>query len=301
MKVKNTHNTSNMKQRDNRKTPKIIGLGIIKLDFYININDDLIKTHKIDLAKINNPKDLLFISESPELLDLVQISTTDTLINILLYLNKANIQKSFVELITLNALRFKPEEEHIRKIFSYVTEHNYLFTNEMSVATVPNKLSFAIKSGKKLLKYFDICADYDPFAEEFKKEEINLNAIEASSKVITAANADKSLKDSSDIKIHDEKINISKNLIINNENNFDNFTNHENSKNLDDNLNINLNNEADINNQVHNQSENKEDSKLMGEKRGEKSFQKKPKLKIFFCFQFIFSITIIKKINIFII
>ena len=172
MKMKNKHNSSSSssKQKE-KKTPRIIGLGLVKLDFYINITDEIIKTYNIDLSKIESPKDLLFIADDPNLLDLVQISTTDTLTNILLYVNKTNIQKAFVELITLNPLRFRPEEEHIRKIFSHVTEHNYLFTNEMSVATTPNKLSFAIKSGKRLLKYYDIVADYDPFAEEIKKEE----------------------------------------------------------------------------------------------------------------------------------
>ena len=56
---------------------------------------------------------------------------------------------------------------------AHVTETNYLFTNEMNLASVPNKISFAIKSGKKMLKYFDIVCDFDPFAEaeEIKKEE----------------------------------------------------------------------------------------------------------------------------------
>jgi len=172
MRLKNKSNTTqNNSKHKEKKQPRVIGLGLIKLDFYINITDELIKNYNIDLEKINSPRDLNFIAEDQNLLDLVQISTTDILTNILLYINKANLQKSFVELITLNPLRFKPQEEFIRKIFSHVTEHNYLFTNEMNIASAPNKISFAIKSGKRLLKYFDIVADYDPFAEEIKKEE----------------------------------------------------------------------------------------------------------------------------------
>jgi hypothetical protein len=158
-------------QQTELRTPKIIGLGLIKIDFYINLTEEMIKEHEIDFHRINSPKDLLFILENPALLNQIQISTTDNLTNILLYINKANIQKSFVELITLNSLKFKPEEEFIRKLFSHVTEHNYLFTNEMSITNVPNKISFAIKSGKKLLKYFDITTDYDPFAEQIKKDD----------------------------------------------------------------------------------------------------------------------------------
>lgn len=170
MKINKKKSSSNIQQNE-KKTPKIIGLGILKIDFYINLTEEMIRSHDIDFQRINSPKDLILFYENPILLNQIQISTTDNLTNILLYINKANSQKSFVELITLNSLRFKPEEEFIRKIFSHVTEHNYLFTNEMSITNVPNKISFAIKSGKKLLKYFDIVSDFDPFAEEIKKEE----------------------------------------------------------------------------------------------------------------------------------
>lgn len=233
MKIKNNKSNSsynNSKQKEKR-TPKIIGLGLIKLDFYLNITDDLIKHHNIELSKINSPKDLFFIAENPILLDLVQLSTTDTLTNILLYVNKANSQKSFVELITLNPLRFKPEEEFIRKIFSHVTEHNYLFTNEMNVASTPNKISFAIKSGKKLLKYFDIIADYDPFAEEIKKEEnfiVNKSfKIDEKDAIKEEDENAKNFNTNSNLNLTQNDNNVSKN------NNYDNFNNNENNRNAD--------------------------------------------------------------------
>lgn len=157
---------SKAKPKEPQRSPRVIGLGLIKLDFYLNLTDEQIKLHKIDFSKINGPKDLAFIEEDPVLLDLIQISSSDTLSNILLYLNKASIQKSFVELITLSPLRIHPDEEHMKKIFTHVTEHNYLFSNEMSVTSVPNKISFAFKNGKKLLKYFDIITDYDPYTDD---------------------------------------------------------------------------------------------------------------------------------------
>jgi len=157
---------SKAKTKEPQRSPRIIGLGLIKLDFYLNLTDDLIKQYNLDFSKINSPKDLAFIADDPSLLDRIQISSSDTLSNILLYLNKANIQKSFVELITLSPLKIHPEEEHMKKIFTHVTEHNYLFSNEMSVVKIPNKISFAFKNGKKLLKYFDIETDYDPYTED---------------------------------------------------------------------------------------------------------------------------------------
>lgn len=164
---KNESHASNSEKR----TPRILGLGLLKLDFYINLTDELIRSYDIDFNKITSPKDLKFFCDFPLLLNNIQISTTDSLTNILLYLNKANNHKSFVELITLSSLRFKPEEEFMRKIFAHVTETNYLFTNEMNLTNIPNKISFALKNGKKMLKYFDIICDYDPFAEDLKKEE----------------------------------------------------------------------------------------------------------------------------------
>ncbi len=162
---------SKSKPKEPQRSPRIIGLGLIKLDFYLNLSDEQIKHHKIDFSKINSPKDLAFIAEDLALLDLIQLSSIDTLSNILLYLNKASLQKSFVELITLSPLRIHPDEEHMKKIFTHVTEHNYLFSNEMSVTSVPNKISFAFKNGKKLLKYFDIITDYDPYTEDILQED----------------------------------------------------------------------------------------------------------------------------------
>jgi hypothetical protein len=199
MKFRNKKSIKSNQQQELR-TPKIIGLGLIKLDFYINLTDEMIKEHEIDFHRINSPKDLLFIIENPALLNQIQISTTDNLTNILLYINKANTRKSFVELITLNTLRFKPEEEFMKKLFSHVTEHNYLFTNEMSITNVPNKISFAIKSGKKLLKYFDIITDYDPFAEEIKKDDY--------------LNHNKHNKNTEGVLVNKEENNVNNNLII---------------------------------------------------------------------------------------
>lgn len=153
------------KSKEPQRSPRILGLGLIKLDFYLNLTDDMIKKFKIDFSQINSPKDLAFIAEDPELLDLIQISSSDALSNILLYINKASVAKSFVELITLSPFRVHPDEEHMKKIFTHVTEHNYLFSNEMIVTSLPNKISFAFKNGKKLLKYFDIITDYDPYTD----------------------------------------------------------------------------------------------------------------------------------------
>ncbi len=237
MRIKNSNNTSSYKRsktQKDKRTPKIIGLGLIKLDFYINFTEELIRANNIDLSKINSPKDLCFIAENPILMDLVQLSTTDNLINILLYLNKANIQKSFVELITLNPLKFKPQEEFLKKIFSHVTEHNFLFTNEMNIANTPNKISFAIKSGKKLLKYFDIVTDYDPLAEEFKKDENNFinKSINLDQKNIIEEEDEKNENDNKNLKT-ESHVNLSKKEI----NNFDEFENLENIESSKINLN----------------------------------------------------------------
>lgn len=265
MRLKNKQNNSysNSKQKE-RRTPKIIGLGLIKLDFYINLTEELIRQHKIDLSKINEPKDLLFISENQTLLDYVQLSTTDTLTNILLYINKANVQKSFVELITLNPLRFKPEEEFIRKIVAHVTEHNYLFTNEMNVATAPNKISFAIKYGKKLLKCFEIVADYDPFAEEIKKEEnlLSNKSLREERDIIKETEEEKN--DGELLRNTNTQSNINKSELNNNDdnnkNNFENFNNNENSRVENQNENIQQNsnsyNEEEFNKEVNNHEEN---------------------------------------------
>ncbi len=287
LKSKQGHSNNNSKQQKEKRTPKIIALGLIKLDFYINITDEIIKRHSIDLSKINSPKDLTFLENDPCLLDLVQISTTDTLTNILLYLNKANTQKAFVELITLNPLRFRPEEEHMRKIFSHVTEHNYLFSNEMNVASTPNKISFAIKSGKKLLKYWDIVSDYDPFAEEIKKEgNLGKEGLRTEKNVINEEEepyaAGKSLKTNSDLNLSSKNKNNTKNNNYNDDNNksnnsimnntdnknFENFNNNENSR-----IKTSNNDPKGENSENNNEDYEKEDKEKMSNEAQEKAEQ----------------------------
>lgn len=268
MRLKNKQNNSNQnnsKQKE-RRTPKIIGLGLFKLDFYINLTEEMQTHHNINLSKINTVKDLEFICENQSLLDSVQLSTTDTLTNILLYINKANVQKSFVELITLNPVRFKPEEEFIRKIFAHVTEHNYIFTNEMNLASAPNKISFAIKSGKKLLKCFDVVADYDPFAEEIKKEEnllSNKTVIREEKNVIKETEEEKNAENfrnensksnlNLSVKSNEDAINKSNNFENFNNNNYKNNNENSRSLNQDENMqvqNSNSYNEEEFNKEV---------------------------------------------------
>ncbi len=194
------------KTKETQRSPRILGLGLIKLDFYLNLSDEQIKKYNIDFSKINSPKDLVFITEDQSLLDLIQISSSDTLSNILLYLNKASIQKSFVELITLSPLRTLPEEEHMKKIFTHVTEHNYLFSNEMSVTTAPNKISFAIKNRKKLLKYFDIVTDYDPYIDELLNDDTKKLSNDNVNKNTNTKNSKNNKKEIKEIENYNDKV-----------------------------------------------------------------------------------------------
>lgn len=228
------------KKKEPQRSPKILGLGLIKLDFYLNLTDEQIHKHNIDFNKIHSPKDLAFLADDPTLLDLIQISSSDTLSNILLFINKASFQKSFVELITLSAIKTHPEEEHMKKIFNHITEHNYLFSNEMSVTNVPNKISFAFKNGKKLLKYFDIETNYDPNDNEIFNED--------------------------DIDQHNEKLNNLYNRIKasidKNENEFKNFENMKDTINDEKNKTGDLDDNKDIDSLAKNEIYNNLSKKI---------------------------------------
>ena len=223
-----------IKSKDLQRSPRILGLGLIKLDFYLNLTDEIIKKYKIDLNSINSPKDLAFIAEDTFLLDLIQISSSDTLSNILLFLNKANTSKSFVELITLSPLRFHPDEEHMKKIFTHVTEHNYLFSNEISVTNVANKLSFAIKNGKKLLRYFELNTDYDPFSDELS-DEIKKETDEKMENLYKNNNEIKEVDEINEYKAKSfEKEDMGKSDMMNDINNENNFEKSKNIENEDE-------------------------------------------------------------------
>lgn len=164
-KVKTNQNPHKQKQQ---RAPRVVSLGSVDLQYTLHISKSDLMNHGVEFDKLEKVTDLSFLSSKKELWDNIQISSQNYLINFLLFINKANSTKSFIELIMFNSPKYSQDEMFLKEILTHVTEHNYLFLNEASVSRGTCNLSFAVKSGEDT-KTFTICNDSNN--EEIKNQE----------------------------------------------------------------------------------------------------------------------------------
>lgn len=148
-------------QNKNGRYPRLLGLGQMAMDLTLNLPPSWLEHYKIYPDTIKTAKDLEVITKNKDLWDTIQISSTDQLINTLLYLNKTSVTKYFVELITLNAIQLSAEEEFLKEMLTYVTEHHLIFLLETPILKTGAKITFHIKSEKTVLTSIPI-GTYDP-------------------------------------------------------------------------------------------------------------------------------------------
>jgi len=77
--------------------------------------------------------------------DKVTLSSKNFTINALLFINRANKVKTFIEYIILNEPVFKPEEEYMKEIFRNVTELNFVFLIPYNIIENLNNLGYGIE------------------------------------------------------------------------------------------------------------------------------------------------------------
>ena len=114
------------------------------LDFNLNFND--IKSIK-DLKQFleyNNEGNYI-LSNNKSFLNLITINSNDTLFNSLLYINRANKKKSFIELLIPFSPKYSKELEFMNDSLKYVLENNLLFLEYFNLFNIKPNLNFVIK------------------------------------------------------------------------------------------------------------------------------------------------------------
>lgn len=161
-----------MKQKTSkRKVNRIVGLGYLDFAFCLELNDDDITHFGIEIDSINQLSDLEFLSKNQLLMDKITISSQSSTINTLLYINKSSKLKTFVEFTTFNNFNLNKGEEFFKEIVTYVTEHNFIFLNELSLATSPSSVNFAIKRNGFLVKEFAFGLQSESLDKEKQNDE----------------------------------------------------------------------------------------------------------------------------------
>ena len=138
---------------------KIISLGSsLNLDFVLSLTRKEFLNFNLDFNSIKSLMDLKKYLEYNEeenyysskknnksLLNLITINSKDSLFNSLLYINRANKKKSFIELLIPFFPKYSKELEFMNDSLKFVLENNYLFLEYFNVFNIKPNLNFVIK------------------------------------------------------------------------------------------------------------------------------------------------------------
>ena len=115
-----------------------------------------------------------------DILNHISLTSDNNLINSLLFINKSNKYKSFVEFIMLNQLKFSKKTKFIYELIKYVLDKNYFYIIENKICDISSSIKFIIKIFKDNsneilhIKKFQL----------FEMNDIEINANEIDNKII---------------------------------------------------------------------------------------------------------------------
>jgi hypothetical protein len=161
-------------KKDNKPTKeaRIASLGPLSYNFTIHLTKNDLKDYNIDIEKIEKVSDLLFLDEDESLYDRIQLSSNNSVVNTMYYINKAYTTRSFVEIMALQGTRLSPDAEFLEDAIKHVTEtRGFIFTKELTF-NCPPKISFQAKCGKQLSKQIKL--DFLKKEEDLDKDEKTL-------------------------------------------------------------------------------------------------------------------------------
>lgn len=133
---------------------KVLGIGDIDYEFTINMTQAEANFLKFDIDKIKSLQDCKTLLEQEEVRDKMQISSKNNLINLLLFLNKTNLNKTFVEFLSLNCLSLSQDMAFFKEKVKTDFDDNFLFLIESNLIS-PCKFKLQINVENKSPKIFE--------------------------------------------------------------------------------------------------------------------------------------------------
>lgn len=140
------------KKQPKRKTTKVLSYDYLDFSFTLNLSSE--EASIINYQSFTSTKDLEFIANDEKILDKITFSSSSNLINNLIFMNKSNKSKIFIELVTYNSLFLNDDEKFFSQIFSYVTEHSFLFITQTQLTSEYSNIKFSIKVNGEELRCF---------------------------------------------------------------------------------------------------------------------------------------------------
>jgi hypothetical protein len=127
----------------------LVSLGSLELEFTLTLTEEEAELFGIDMNKVKCLKDcesFLQNTEERKITDYIGLTSKNSTINSLLFMNKANSNKTFIEYITLSNFIFDEENAFINEVLTTVTDSNFFFINYQNIyPRISNIMTFSIK------------------------------------------------------------------------------------------------------------------------------------------------------------
>ena len=135
---------------------KICSFGIFDINLNLELSQKEASEYNFNINKFNSVEDLkdLYYSNNSsvnnnelnsDILNHISLTSDNNLINSLLFINKSNKYKSFVEFIMFNQLNFSKKTKFIYELIKYVLDKNYFYIIENKICDILSSIKFIIK------------------------------------------------------------------------------------------------------------------------------------------------------------
>jgi len=134
---------------------KVVGIGETDYEFNLNLTETELVLYKIDPESLNSVSDLIPLLKIKELKEKLYISSNNNLLNIFLFLNKTNPQKTFVEYVSLNCMMVNPENFFMKEKMIKELEENCMFLIEANLLP-PTKIKINLNIPNRPTKLLEM-------------------------------------------------------------------------------------------------------------------------------------------------
>jgi len=144
---------------------KVMSFGEFDYDFSLNLSEEEAKKLNFDVEQAKSIKDISPLLKSQDVCDKVQMSSQNKLINLLLFINKTNRHKTFIEFLSLNCIFLSNDLFFMKERIKSNFDEDFMYLLESNVLP-PTKYKFNINVENKAPKTFEM----EFFMTDTKKE-----------------------------------------------------------------------------------------------------------------------------------
>ena len=134
---------------------KVISFGEFDYDFSLNLSEQEAKKYNFEIEKAKSLKDLSQILQIEEIRSKVQMVSKNKLINLLLFLNKTNKHKTFIEFLSLNCIFLSDDLFFMKDRIKSGFDEDFMFLLESNILP-PNKYKINVNVEKQTPKTFEM-------------------------------------------------------------------------------------------------------------------------------------------------